>query len=165
MSKQQQSVDFHHWCFCVFDSFFGLCFFFIWFFEPNRTRSTSRRGRWTSAGVKKKKTLAVPPRRDDSTQRPALTRHSARFRVAFIVSERPFSKIFSSSSTSFFFPPSYSGRYFLGLSVAVMEPSVLGSSDRIALGEKKNQFNSIGQSSDRVRVTSKCLELVFWDLG
>ena len=42
-----------------------------------------------------------------------------------------------------------------------MEPSVLGSSDRIALGEKKNQFNSIGQSSDRVRVTSKCLELVF----
>lgn len=39
---------------------------------------------------KKKKTLAVPPRRDDSTQRPALTRHSARFRVAFIVSERPF---------------------------------------------------------------------------
>lgn len=165
MSKQQQSVDFHHWCFCVFDSFFGLCFFFhmVLRTQPNpfnlAERPLNQRRR------KKKKTLAVPPRRDDSTQRPALTRHSARFRVAFIVSERPFSKIFSSSSTSFFFPPSYSGRYFLGLSVAVMEPSVLGSSDRIALGEKKNQFNSIGQSSDRVRVTSKCLELVFWDLG
>lgn len=45
-------------------------FFFIWFFEPNRTRSTSRRGRWTSAGVKKKK----PSR----CRRGAMTRRNGR---------------------------------------------------------------------------------------
>ena len=81
-----------------FPSLMFLClwffFWFVFFFhmvlrtQPNpfnlAERPLNQRRR------KKKKTLAVPPRRDDSTQRPALTRHSARFRVAFIVSERPF---------------------------------------------------------------------------
>ena len=149
---------------CLWFFFWFVFFFFIWFFEPNRTRSTSRRGRWTSAGVKKKK----PSR----CRRGAMTRRNGRRWLDTPLDFGSHSSCQNGpSQRSFlllrhlFFPPSYSGRYFLGLSVAVMEPSVLGSSDRIALGEKKNQFNSIGQSSDRVRVTSKCLELVFWDLG
>ena len=165
MSKQQQSVDFHHWCFCVFDSFFGLCFFFhmVLRTQPNPFNLAERPLNQRRRKKKKNPRGAAAARWLDATAGADSTLRSIsgrihRVRTALLKDLFFFFDIFFFSSLIFrpLLPRLVSRRN--GTERARFEWSY-------CFGRKKNQFNSIGQSSDRVRVTSKCLELVFWDLG